>query len=300
MSTFDLSTSVPTVEGGHARIFRLVPSRVTQNSVLALARRFGLKGDMKAGSLYRDARLTSYSEGSHEVVVHHASGSVRFHDNARWQVDDGTSHVEFDDATAIRIAERFVEAHSVVPLAECKVLRATRLNVAVAERHTEVTEHRVIDVGVAFGRVIDCVPVEGLGGKVMVYIDSKGNLTGIDRLWRDVLEVHAENVPLRSPEEVREEALREWSRPGSGHVSVDGIRFGYYEHGWDVSQRYLQPAYVVSLTITATEGHFAGRAVARSEYLAAASVKSPEKLVPRRPPIAPQAPRQRYPSETPS
>jgi len=51
-----------------------------QKSVFELTRRFGLKGDMKTGSLYQDACLTSYSEGPHEVIVHHASGGVRFHD----------------------------------------------------------------------------------------------------------------------------------------------------------------------------------------------------------------------------
>jgi hypothetical protein len=294
MPTFQLSTKPPLVPPERARIFRLAPPRVSQKSVLEVAHRFGLKANIKTGSLCQDARQTSYSEGSFELVVHHSSGGVRFHDKARWQVDDGTSHVEFNDATAIRMAERFVEAHSVVPLAECKVLRVTRLNVGVAEKSTGLAEHRVIDVGVAFARIVDGIPVEGPGGKVMVYIDSKGTLTGIDRLWRDVLEVYAEGVPLRSPDAVQQEALREWGGEGSGVVTIDDIRFAYFEHGWDVSQRYLQPAYIVSITITATEGPFAGRTVARSESWGAAAVKSPERLVPRAPAVQPQAPRQPY------
>lgn len=59
-------------------------------------------------------------------------------------------------------------------------------------------------------------------------------------------------------------------------------------------QRYLQPAYVISMTITATEGLFVGRAVIRSEYWGAAGVKSPERLVPRYTAVPPQPPRQRY------
>jgi hypothetical protein len=294
MPTFQLSTNPPRAPWERARIFRLAPPRMSQKTVLAHARRFGLKGNVKVGSLYQDARQTSYSEGSFELVAHHASGGLRFHDKARWQVDDGTSHVEFDDATAVQMAERFIEAHSVVPLTECKVLRVTRLNVGVAEKRTERAEHRIIDVGVAFARIVDGIPVEGPGGKAMVYIDSKGNLTGIDRLWREVLEVHADGVPLRSPEAVEQEALREWGGQGSGVVTVDDIRFGYFEHGWDISQRYLQPAYVILMTLTATEGHFLGRTVMRSEYWGAAGVKSPERLVPRYSAVPPQAPRQRY------
>jgi hypothetical protein len=128
----------------------------------------------------------------------------------------------------------------------------------------------------------------------MVYIDAKGNLTGIDCLWRDVREVHAEHVPLRSPDEVQKAAAREWDIEGSGRVTVDDFRFGYFEQGWDVAQRYLQPAYVLSMTVSAAEGDQAGRALMGSGYVSAAAVKSPERLVPQRPAVSPQAARQRY------
>lgn len=294
MPRFQLSTKMPVAPQERARIFRVAAPRVSPKNVLANARRFGLKGEMKTGALCQDARQTSYSEGSLELVVHHASGGLRFRDKARWQVDDGRSHVEFDDATAIRMAEGFIGAHSVVPLAESRVLRVTRLNVGLAEKRTGLTEHRVIDVGVAFARVIDGISVEGPGGKAIIYIDSKGNLTGIDRLWRDVQDVHGEDAPLRSPDAVQQEVVREWGEHGSGLVTVDDIRFGYFEHGWDESQRYIQPVYVLSLTITATEGYFAGRVVMRSEYWGAAAAKSPERLVPRRAEAPPQAPRPPY------
>ena len=294
MVTFEISTKPPSIPQERARIFRLAPPRVSQKMVLAHARRFGLNASVKTGTLCQDARQTIYSEGSFRLVMHHASGGLRFFDEARWQVDDGTSHVEFDDATAIAMAERFVKTHSVVPPAEYKVLRVTRLNVGIAEKRTMLTEHRVVDVGVAFTRVVDGIPVEGPGGKAMVYIDSKGNLTGIDCLWRDVLGVHAENVPLRSPDQVQEEAMREWATEGSGRVTIDDFRFGYFEHGWDISQRYLQPAYLLSMTFTATEGELAGRTIMGSGYCGAAAVQSPERLVPRLQRPRPQAPREHY------
>ena len=294
MPTFELMTKWPRVKCERASIYQLASPRADRKSLVEVARRFGLSGDKKTGSLYEDARLTTYSEGSREVVIHHASGGVRFHDKARWQVDDGVSHVEFDDATATRMARRYVEAHEVVALSECKVLRVTRLNVGTAEVRTRRVQERVIDVGVAFTRVVDGIPVEGPGGKVMVYIDHKGELTGIDRLWRSAGKVRMKSVPLRSPEAVQEEAVRQWTGPGSGRVTVEDARFGYFEHGWDVSQRYLQPAYVLSLAIMATEGHSAGRLVARSEFWGAAAEKSPERLAPRKSKIEPQASRRSY------
>ncbi|MEX3941593.1 hypothetical protein AB4Y44_18955 [Paraburkholderia sp. BR10937] len=294
MPTFQLSTESPSVPQDRARIFRLAPPRVSQKTVFEIARRFGLKGDIKTGSLCQDSRQTRYSEGSLELVVHHASHGLRFHDKARWQVDDGTARVEFDDETAIRLAKGIIEAHTVMPLDECRVLRVTRLNVGIAEPRTGVAEHRVIDVGVVFGRVIDGIPVEGPGGKVMVYIDHKGNLTGVDRIWRDISAVHADDVPLRSTEVVQQEALRELGEEGSGLIRIDDIRFGYFEHAWDVPQRYLQPVYVLSMTTTATEGPLSGRAAVRSGYLGAAALRSPERLLPRPPTVPQQTPRKRY------
>lgn len=294
MLTFQMSSRPPHVPQERVRIFRLERPRVSQKTVLAYAQQFGLKANIKTGTLCQDAHQIVYSEGSFTLVVNHASGGLRFYDKARWQVDDGTSHVEFDDATAIGIAERFVTAHSVVPLADCKVLRTTRLNVGIAEKSTGFSEHRVVDVGVVFARVVDGIPVEGPGGKVMVYIDARGNLTGVDRLWRDVVEVDADHVPLRPPDEVQKEAAREWDIEGSGHVTVDDFRFGYFEQGWDVAQRYLQPAYVLSMTVTATEGDPKGRAIMGCGYLSAAAVKSPERLVPLRQVPRPQGPRQPY------
>jgi hypothetical protein len=295
MPDFDVSGKPPRVPEEGVRIFRLAPVRVSAKSVLELARQFGLTANTKTGTLCRDGRQTSYSEGSFKLVVHHGSGGVRFVDESRWQVDDGTSNVALDDGTAIGMAERFLEAHSVAPLAECKVLRVTRLNVAVAERSTGLVEQRVVDVGVAFARILDDVPVEGPGGKAMVYIDASGTVTGVDCLWRRVLDVHAENVRLRRVEEVQNEAVREWGTEVEGRVTVDDVRFGYFEQGWEISQRYLQPVYAVSMTITATEGDLAGRAVVQSGYWGAAAVASPERLVraPQRP--RPQPPRQSYP-----
>lgn len=294
MLTVEVSGKPPHVPEEGVRIYRLAASRVSQKSVLALARQFGLTASMKTGTLCQDARQTSYSEGSFKLVVHHGSGGLRFYDEARWQADDGTSNLDYDDATAIGMAERFLEAHSVVPLPECKVLRVTRLNVGVAERSTGLVEQRVVDVGVAFARVVDGIPVEGPGGKAMVYIDARGKLTGIECLWRSVREVHAESVRLRRVEEVQKEAVQEWGTEIKGRITVDDVRFGYFEQGWDVAQHYLQPVYAVSMTVAATEGDLAGRGVVQSGYWGAAAVTSPERLAPRPQRPRPQSPRQPY------
>ncbi|MQA87142.1 MAG: hypothetical protein GEV03_21575 [Streptosporangiales bacterium] len=45
--------------------------------------------------------------------------------------------------------------------------------------------------------------------------------------------------------------------------------------GWDDAQSYLQPAYVLPMTITANEGLFAGHPVMRSEHFVARAAIRP-------------------------
>jgi hypothetical protein len=287
MPEYQLFTKYQPPSRQRAQVFRLETPRVDQETLFGLARRFGLKADLRTGSLRQDARQMSYAEGSSELVIYHASGGLRFHDTARWQVDDGKAHVTFDDSTAIEMARRYIEELAVVPLAECRTLRVTRLNVGIAERRSGFAEKRVIDVGVAFQRVIDDVPVIGPGGKVMVYIDHEGRLTGVDRIWREIQAIDRADIELQPPEFAQQDVVRSWGSEGSGVIGIEDIRFGYFEMGWDGVQRYLQPAYVLPLTISAHDG----RPVMRSEHFVAAATDSPEPLMPPLPVPEKQAPR---------
>jgi hypothetical protein len=173
------------------------------------------------------------------------------------------------------------------------LLQVTRLNVGVVEQQTGWAEERIVDMGIAFQRTIDNVPVEGPGGKVIVYIDHKGDLTGVDRIWREIQDVYQPDVELKSPESAQQDVVRFWGEQESGLITIENIRFGYFELGWDGEQRYLQPAYVLPLTLTQTTGHFADRPnlTFLSEHVVAAAAKPPEPLIPQPPVVPAQAPR---------
>ncbi len=292
MPKYQLLTKIPPPPQHPAQIFRVAKPHVNQQALFRLAQRFGLKGNLRAGSLQQDSQQMTYLERTFELVLYRASGGLRFHDNARWQVDDGKAHVTFDDAAAVKMAQRYIEELALVPLDECRLLRVTRLNVGVVERQTGLAEERVIDVGVAFQRIIDNVPVIGPGGKVMVYIDHNGDMTGVDRIWREIQGVHQSDVALRAPEYAQQDVVQHWGEQGSGLIAIEDIRFGYFEMGWEGAQRYLQPAYFLPLTIKATEGPLAGRPVTRSEHFVAAATKPPEPLMPPLPEAPAQAPRE--------
>jgi hypothetical protein len=65
----------------------------------------------------------------------------------------------------------------------------------------------------------------------MVYIDAKGSLSGIDQIWRTIRDVYDEEVELRSLETAQEEARQEFDRGRNGVITIDDVRFGYFENG---------------------------------------------------------------------
>src|SRR5688572_15095223 len=109
MPKYKLLTKIPSPPQQHSRILRLAPPQVNQRALFRLAKRFGLKSNLHTGSLQQDARQMTYHERSFELELYRASGGLRFHDNARWQVDDGKAHLTFDDATAVQLAQRYIE-----------------------------------------------------------------------------------------------------------------------------------------------------------------------------------------------
>jgi hypothetical protein len=274
------SIRLPAPSEQRAQVFRLASPEASQQTILARAQRLGLRGDLNVGTLHQDARRMTYAERTFELTLHHASGGLRFHDTARWQVDDGEAHVTFDDATAVRLAQQHIEELALVPLAESRLLRVTRLHTGVVEVDSGVAEERVVDVGVAFQRVIDDIPVSGAGGKVIVYIDHNGSMTGVDCLWREIEDVYQPDVELRSSRSVQEELERYLGEEGGGLTTIEDVRLSYLELDWDERQNYLQPAYFLPLTIVADGGPSAGRPVLRSEHFVPAVVTPPEPLIP--------------------
>jgi hypothetical protein len=260
-------------------IYALARNDFSQEAVYRLAQRFGLAGGIEAGRFIQDARRAVYLEGNYELVVHAASGGLRFHDVTRWQADDGTANVSYDDETAAVEARKVVERYGLAAEDEYRLLRVTRLTAGLADQETGYTEERVIDVGVSFQRLVNGLPVLGPGGKMMVYLDHTGAFTGVDYLWRTISGQIADGPELRPREEVEREFAHE--RPS---VTPESIDFGYFEAGWDTGQEFLQPVYRLPFAITGPHG----RTVMRSDYLATAAVEPPEPLFASGPVFEPQ------------
>ena len=136
---------------------------------------------------------------------------------------------------------------------------------------------------VLFRRILDGLPVEGFGGKTVVYLDGERELTGIDHLWRDIESVHDSVRGLRPVEEALEEVRRRYGA-GPGRIEVTDLRLGYFELGWYDEQEYLQPAYVVSVRLSGPDPRV--RMNATVPFAAAVNAVGP--IEPVQPPRVPQ------------
>lgn len=246
------------------RIYQLRAPAVSERSVYSLAERFGLPTSRRA-RLSQDSTSLSYAVESQVVQVYRASGGVRYHDERRWLVDQGGS-LEIEDGEADRLARAVVDRLQLVPPDDVRLLKVTRLRAGDVEVATGEGTERVIDVGVVYQRLIDGVPVEGPGGTMVVYLDSDRELAGVDRLWRDVSGVYRESPELRPWRQVQGLVARRLQTERA-RVTVTEARLGYWELGWTVAQRFLQPAYVLEMERPAMQG----RSIMRATWVTAAS-----------------------------
>lgn len=234
-------------------IFALAPVKADAKALQALAKQFGLSGAAEKGKVTQDAAKLTYAEGPLQVSLYKASGGVRFQDTQRWQVDDGKSNIEYKDADAVAAAKRFVAKLELAPADELQVLKVTRLRVGHATEKGEQFEERVVDVGVVFQRLIGGVPVDGPGGKLVVYLDKDKQPTGVDRIWRTLRKASAP-VKLRPPQFAEKDLIKRWVTPDTDKntvnvIEVREVRFGYFELGWESEQTAMQPAYIMPLSL---------------------------------------------------
>lgn len=242
----------PTVPRGRADVIQLKRPVVNEKSVLRLATQLGMEA--KTGTLATSPDRVVYKEGFTELTVFRASGGFRFLDRSRWQVDDGKSNLRMTDADVWKRARAIAVKMKLAPAKEFRFGKAARLHVAAANLEAKESYDRVIDVAVALQRLIGQVPVDGPGGRLVIYLDGKGDVTGIERIWRDRAKVFRKGGPLRPLDDLIAEMSAHYRTKG-GLIEVQEIRTAYFEEGWHSEQKYLQPAYIViGLAMSQNEG----------------------------------------------
>ena len=275
MADIKIKTKLTSPKGKPAPIYRLASPRVTEKAIRALAKQLGMQADAKYGEFKSDADKLTLSEGHLELTMHRASGAVRFIDRARWQVDDRQSDFKIEDAAASRLAQSVTRKYELAPAAETKFLKAARLHVAEATSAGKEASDRIIDVAVALQRVVEKIPVDGPGGKIIVYLNAERQMTGFQRIWRTLDGVHKRGSSYRSPESAVEDMAAHFANKRA-MIEVQEIRFGYFEEGPRSKQRYLQPAYVIIGILSSPDGSVRKRTI----YVAPALTNNAGKITP--------------------
>lgn len=269
-----------------AHIYRLKSPAVSEKTIRSLARQLGMRADANSGRLCSDADKLIYSDGHLDLMLYRASGAMRLIDRSRWQVDDRRSNLQIKDAEASRLAASFIRKNRLGKSAQMKFLKAARLHVGEATREGKEASDRIIDVAVAMQRLVDKIPVDGPGGRIVVYLDSERNLTGIEKIWRDLGPILRRSLAHRSPESALEDMAAHY-RTKQGILEIEEVRYGYFEEGWRSSQQYLQPAYIIFAMLTSPD-----RSVRKRTIYVAPAIANP--IGPITPPLRkkpPQRPR---------
>lgn len=242
-------------------IYRLQRPDAGEESLRRVAGRFGLRATPERGTIVLNARASAYSEPSGwKLKLFRASGGWQYRHDARWQADDGRSHLTIEEEEAGRLALEALAQRELPGEPEMERISVERLHIAHADRQGKNHEERIVGARVRLRRILDGLPVDGPGGKTTVYFDHARELTGIDHLWREIDRVYEPVRALRPVEEALDEVRRRYSS-GVGRIEVEDIHLGYFELGWDDEQEYLQPAYVFTLRLVSEEPRFRMNAI---------------------------------------
>lgn len=241
-----------------SNIFRLAPVRANERKLVNLSKKYKLSGDNRKAEIIKTNDALFYKEKNFEVSVNKFSGATRFIDLQKWQYDDGKLEVKFKDDEAKVIADNFVQSHSLAKKSDYRLMKVTKLEVGSLDSKTNRADTRIIDVGVVFQRVIGGIPVEGPGGKIIVYIDANKDVTGCDMLWRDINSTYR-SIPSNQLKSTLsfERSLNYISRRLKlPKVTVEEMRFGYFEDDFSARQLYMQPVYIAPYTVSSEDGRF--------------------------------------------
>ncbi len=261
-------TSAPRV---NSKIFRLSSPAVTELKLFETARKFKLTGNPRLGEVIKTAEHMTYKENNLMVSVNKLSGATRFIDMNTWQVDDGESSVKFKENESVNIATEFISKNKLAASSEYKFLKNTKLEVGGMQKGHSPEPSRVIDNAVVFQRMINNIPVEGPGGKIIVYINANKEVTGCDMLWRDIAREYRKvsNRELKQPRSFETSLKLFGRRMAIPKLSVEDVRFGYFEQDYNTRQLYLQPVYIAPITISSNDNRF----IMKSFYIFNASIK---------------------------
>lgn len=106
---------------------------------------------------------------------------------------------------------------------------------------------RSVPVGwnVTYRKLLRDYEVTGPGGKIKTYFDSKGEIAGYIRVWRELKTGKKARIisPNEAAEKFKKDPIGRALLSGVEKIEVTDIQLAYLEQGISASQNYLQPIY---------------------------------------------------------
>ena len=249
---------IPERPAAELDVFELKAPGIRKRTVRQIAEQLNLRPYQRGGEWTRADDWLSYQEGAHRVAINTLSGGIKYADISRFMVDDGKSQCNLSDEDAVKISKSFISEQNLAPKNELRFLKVTHLNVGSCKADGSEREDRVIDCGVIFGRKIGNIPVNGPGGKIAVYISHDRTIVAFDKIWRDIKRKKA-TAKVEKPDYARRKfklilsKVLSKKRAAPAKVEVNQATFGFFEQGFRVRQKYLQPAYIFHYILRSME-----------------------------------------------
>ncbi|WP_328876369.1 hypothetical protein OHT76_43560 [Streptomyces sp. NBC_00287] len=250
--------------GAPANIYEVDSSVEPLDDIVELAQLAGMSGaDPSAWNEF--GPLLEIEQEPYLCTVFRPSRAVRLVDTGRWQVDDGTAHLDLTDSEATFAAVQEAGFLRLLDEDQFALSRVTRLNVATAERGQPAGDERVIDVGVVLTRQRDGLSFLGQGGNVVMYLGPDLRPTGFERTARRIAGVREAVSGWRGLDEVLAELDAYWGPWFGGTYTIEDVQLGYLELGRLEEQEIIQPVYAIDLNLAGGGG--SDDAVPESEFL---------------------------------
>ncbi|MFE7649759.1 hypothetical protein [Streptomyces phaeoluteigriseus] len=250
--------------GAPANIYEVDASVEPLDDIVELARLAGMSG-ADPSAWHEFGPLLEIEQEPYLCTVFKPSRAVRLVDTGRWQVDDGTAHLELTDSEATFAAVQEAGFLRLLDEDQFTLSRVTRLHVATAERGQPAGDERVIDVGVVLTRQRDGLSFLGQGGNAVMYLGPDLRPTGFERTARRIAGVREAVSGWRGLDEVLAELEAYWGPWFGGTYTIEGVQLGYQELGRLEEQEVIQPVYAIDLDLAGGGG--GEDAVPESEFL---------------------------------
>lgn len=280
MSNIRFLKPFDSIPKGEFFIYALKAPSVSETAIFRTVKTLKLNGNLKVGKITKDSDVITYVEGLNVVNIFRASGFMRKYDMNRWQIDDGKSSLDVSDQDAIAIATRYINETGLLDLKQHKLSKVTRLYSGTLEKGSNKATERVIDSGVVFQRYVNGIPVDGPGGRTIIYIDKYKSVTGFDRMTRLAEPLEQKKlIPTKEmipPKYIQENIRKQWEREDIENIDVRETKFAYFELGPDEKQKTLYPVYISFMDIVSGDSRREGRMLSKTVQITPAVPIPPE------------------------